>query len=1025
MEFQFKKQQYQTDAVTNTVEVFTGQPYQDGYSYILSTKQDAFAVVRDEYGRRNAPLNIGPNVKERLLLNIQEVQKRSNILMSDKLVGDPKLGSCVLDIEMETGTGKTYVYIKTIFELNKRYGWEKFIIVVPSIAIREGVVKSFSMLERHFFNEYEKKAEYFVYDSSNLSMLRQFATSDNIEVMIINIQAFNSFDEAKKNKVTRTIYSQRDEFNSLRPIDVIARTNPIMLIDEPQKAEGPKTNDGLAQFNPLFTINYSATHRTKHNCIYALDAVDAFEQKLVKRISVKGFELKNLSGSDGYLYLDSILLSRDEAPVALVEMEVKTASGKTVRKSLKLRTNDDLFVASHELNQYKDLRVSEILPVYNCIKLSDGSVIYKGDVAGDKSEDALQRVQIRETIRSHFDKEEDLFNRGIKTLSLFFIDEVANYRGYSEDGQAVKGKFAQWFEEEYHSLLMQTLERIEEGFKNAPPEELNKHAYYQYLLKTKDHEASVHNGYFSIDKGRAVNSKTKKDGISDDTSAYDLILRNKERLLSFEEPTRFIFSHSALREGWDNPNVFQICTLRHTNSAISKRQEVGRGLRLCVNDQGERMDISVLGDNIHELNTLTVIANESYEDFVDTLQSETQGVLRERPTVINLQLFESKKVKLEDNTVHSITEQEAAMIYSYFLSNDYIDDHGLVTDAYKQAVEAGTTVCVGTKLEKLSMFIHEAARSTYAQSTALKNMVYNENKHALVNNGLNENFRSKEFKELWRSINRKYFYTVSYDSSELIQNAAAALAQELNVDEMLVKISTGSQIDAESFKAKSSRTELNLGIEGSSVKYDLVGDIAKGANITRRTATKILKSLSDEKFGLFAKNPEQFITRAVRIIKEQKATMLVEHIVYEPLSDTYSSNIFTEVKHSADASNIITSKHITDRLFYDAEVEKSFANELERAEEVCVYAKLPRGFYIPTPVGRYSPDWAVAFKEGQVKHIYFVAETKGDISSMQLRKIENTKIDCARRMFNVDASKIRYEKVATFDDLLRCAVRTV
>ena len=796
MEFQFKKQQYQTDAVNNTVEVFAGQPYQDGNSYLMGHETTGHQMLMDEYGRRNAPLNIGPNVKERLLLNIQEIQKRSNILMSDKLVGDPKLGACVLDIEMETGTGKTYVYIKTIFELNKRYGWEKFIVVVPSIAIREGVVKSFSMLERHFFNEYEKKAEYFVYDSSNLSMLRQFATSDNIEVMIINIQAFNSFDESKKNNVNRTIYSQRDEFNSLRPIDVIARTNPIMLIDEPQKAEGKKTIDGLAQFNPLFTINYSATHRTKHNCIYALDAVDAFEQKLVKRISVKGFELKNLTGSNGYLYLDSILLSRDEAPVALVEMEVKTASGKTVRKSLKLRTNDDLFVASHELNQYKDLRVSEILPVYNCIKLSDGSVIYKGDVAGDKSEDALQRVQIRETIRSHFDKEEDLFNRGIKTLSLFFIDEVANYRGYSEDGQEVKGKFALWFEEEYHSLLMQTLERIEEDLKNAPPEELNKHAYYQYLLKTKDHEASVHNGYFSIDKGRAVNSKTKKDGISDDTSAYDLILRNKERLLSFEEPTRFIFSHSALREGWDNPNVFQICTLRHTNSAISKRQEVGRGLRLCVNDQGERMDISVLGDNIHELNTLTVIANESYEDFVDTLQSETTGVLRERPAVINLQLFEGKKVKLEDNTVHSITKPEAAMIYSYFLSNDYIDEHGLVTDAYKKALEEGTAEPVGKKLEALSMFIHEADRSTYAQSTALKNMVYNENKHALVNNGLNENFRSKEFKELWRSINRKYFYTVSYDSSELIQNAAAALAQELYVDEMLYKISTGSQIDA-------------------------------------------------------------------------------------------------------------------------------------------------------------------------------------------------------------------------------------
>ncbi len=1044
MEFQFKKQQYQTDAVTNTVEVFAGQVYQDKYDYLIDQSSKGQVELFEMLGYRNAPLSLGGDINTKLLSNINQIQKRSHILQSDKLYNTDGIGQCALDIEMETGTGKTYVYINTIFELNKRYGWKKFIIVVPSIAIREGVVKSFSMLERHFFNEYEKKAEYFVYTSSNLTMLKNFASSDSIQVMIINMQAFNSdgLDSTKKSNASRTIFSHRDDFNSYRPIDVIAGTRPIVIIDEPQKTGGEKTQAGLKQFKPLFTLNYSATHKTKHNCIYALDAVDAFEQKLVKRISVKGFEFKNLTGSDGYMYLDSIIVSPTEAPVALLEIEVKSksSSGSSSRKLLKLRTNDDLFAASKGHNQYKDLRISEIDPVTNSVIFSNGQVLYKGDVVGDHTEDALQRVQIRETIRSHFDKEEDLFHRGIKTLSLFFIDEVANYKAYDDNGDELKGKFAQWFEEEYHAQLMQELALIEQRYANSDPEALLADGYYQYLSQSKNDVAAVHTGYFSIDRksnkavdyvdknGKATTaseSARKSDKVSDDISAYELILRNKEQLLSFERPERFIFSHSALREGWDNPNVFQICTLRHTNSTISKRQEVGRGLRLCVNAKGERMDASVLGDNVHELNTLTVIANESYEDFVEALQKETRAELRERPSVVNTALFSGQTVLLADNSTHTVTEREAALMLSYFVNNDYIDDDGNVTDEYKKAIDTDSVAPASKKLEALNDFMHEAARSTYVQHTALEKMVRNENAAAIVRNGLNENFKRKEFRDLWNNINKQYFYTVHYDSDQLFIKAVEALSNELHVEEMSVKISTAEQVDASNFDTKTTRTEVNLASHNNSVKYDLVGDIAKGANITRRTAARILKKLPTEKFALYPKNPEQFIARTIKIIKEQKATMIVEHISYEPLSDTYTADIFTEVKHTADAQSIPTAKHITDRLFLDGNVELSFAKDMELAQEVCVYAKLPRGFSIPTPVGRYSPDWAVAFNEGLVKHIYFIAETKGDISSMQLRTVENAKIACAKKLFNTDKSKVRYEAVATYDDLLQKAGKTL
>lgn len=1021
MEFKFKKQAYQTVAVNNTADVFLGQTNTSDYQskntgpvFDANGQQDLFDLAICANHKVDLAGKSGPyNLSELLLANINAVQQRSNIILSSTLSSGKEYGCCALDIEMETGTGKTYVYINTIFELNKRYGWTKFVVVVPSIAIREGALKSFKMLERHFFDEYGKKAHYFVYDSKRLPDLKQYAYSQNIEVMIINTQAFNSFEESDDNSLV--IYSQRDDFGSYRPIDAIAHTRPIIIIDEPQKVAGKSTLNALKEFNPLFTLNYSATHKTQHNCIYALDAIDAFAHKLVKRISVKGLELVDLTSSNGYLYLDEIVISKDD-PQAVIELEVKRANGKIVRTIKKLVVNDSLYVESNELNQYKDLRITDIKPETNSVVLSNGTELIKGQVIGDTSKDTMERLQIRETIRSHFDKEEILFNHNIKTLSLFFIDEVANYRTYDDDGVAHGGKFAQYFEQEYESLLLEHLSNIEEHYRNRAPQELSHNAYYQYLLKTKDNIASIHNGYFSIDKNRRF-----KNGTKNDIAAYDLILRDKERLLSFDEPTRFIFSHSALREGWDNPNVFQICTLRHTNSKINMRQEIGRGLRLCVNQNGDRMDEQELGQSIHELNTLSVIANESYESFVANLQKETKETLRTRPTKVDIDTFVDKTVTLEDKSNTTINPQQANSICSYLYDNDYINDDGVVTDLFKQDLANNSLAAMSKKIAAFKDFMIEAAKATYAEENHYASMLSNEMRAANKPLHFTDNFSKTEFQTLWESINNKCFYTVDYDSQELITKAIKALNEQLLVAQMKVQITTSTQVSGTEFGELKTTHDSDLELEQSSIKYDPVGEIAQGAKLTRRTAAAILRGLTQEKFALFANNPESFIEQTTRIIREQKANMIVEHITYEPLSEKYSANIFVETKLKADKNYEPRKKHITNVVASDSKIENDFATELEEAQDVCVYAKLPRGFKIPTPVGDYSPDWAVVFHTGQVKHLYFVAETKGTMEKMQLRAIEKAKIECAQKLYNVPSSKVKYAHAVTYKDLLDAA----
>lgn len=1040
MKFSFKIQQYQTDAVEAVARIFQGQAYNAGVSYIrdvgtlqgLNAQLSLLPSMEDggqlelqdlinDSGFKNESLEL---TDEQLLHNIQTLQNESNIHQSSGLV-DP-LGRCSLDIEMETGTGKTYVYIKTMFELNRRYGWSKFIVVVPSIAIREGVKKSFEITADHFMENYGKKARFFIYNSSNLNQLDSFSSNSGINVMIINTQAFAASMNEDKNvegrkgdAAARIIYTKRDEFGSRRPIDVIAANRPILILDEPQKMgkEGSATQKALKKFNPLFTLNYSATHAKQHNLIYVLDALDAYNKRLVKKIEVKGFEVKNLRGTDKYLYLESILVSPKNPPQARLELEVAHKSG-TKREFKKLNVGDNLYYLSGEMEQYKGFVVSEIDPFTGVVTFTNGDELRKGDVVGDVSEDDMRRVQIRETIISHFEKEQELFRMGIKTLSLFFIDKVAKYRQYDDDGNELLGEYGRIFEQEYISVMNEYRTLLDAS-------------YTAYLDSVDVHD--VHKGYFSIDKkGRMANSSVKRGSdLSDDISAYDLILKNKERLLSFEEPTRFIFSHSALREGWDNPNVFQICTLKHSDSTTQKRQEVGRGLRLCVNQSGNRMDAEILGDKVQDINVLTVIASESYAAFVDGLQRQTEAVLYDRPRKATIEYFSGKSIKLDGQTV-KVDDRQARAIYQYLVRNNYVDEEDNVTREYREDVQAGNLAPVPEMLKPIEEGVHVLVQAIYDDSL-LKAMFEDGNKPKVLENSLNDRFEKAEFQRLWTAINHKYAYTVDFDSEELIKKAIAHIDNELYVSRLQYTVTSAAQRDVlsagmvrerSSFYDEKSKTTTLENAHTSQIAYDLLGKIAEGTVLTRRTVAAILKGIKPITFAMYRNNPDEFITKVIRMINEQKATMIVEHITYDTIEGNYDSSIFTAEKHNLTMDKAyLAKKAIQDYVFTDGTAEKSverrFVENLDSAEEVFIYAKLPKGFYIPTPVGHYSPDWAIVFHEGKVKHIYFVAETKGTMESLNLRPIEKSKIDCAKKLFaKLSDGLVTYDHVDSYQELL-------
>ena len=1010
MKLRYKHQRFQTEAALAVANAFTGQPKSDGLSdHIVDqgVNQDLFVVKG--FGNKNVIL-----APEAVCENVRAIQTEQGLKPIEQLQQLQGVGTA-LTIEMETGTGKTYTYIKTMYELNARYGWTKFVVIVPSIAIREGVLKSFESMQEHFAQEYGKRTQYFVYNSKQLSKIDDFASDAGMHVMIINTQAFNaSMDEEKStdkmekgklkkaDKAARIIFERRDEFGSRRPIDVLAQTHPIMIIDEPQSVLGVdkknKTRKGIAMFKPLFTLLYSATHRKGdiYNMVYKLDAIDAYNQKLVKKIEVKGIRQIGSTATNGYVYLEEIVIGKGN-PQARISFDIKTQTGtKQVSRLVDERFN--LKEQSGGLAEYdNNFIVERIDGRLGIVRFLNGLTLHEGDAVGSVNEDYIRRIQIRETIRTHLERERQLFSQHIKVLSLFFIDHVDSYKLY--EGEDSKGKFAKMFEEEYNRVLSEMLPSFTDE------------AYLRYLSDPRNAASKVHKGYFSMDKKSKMVESKERQGENEER-AFDLIMKDKERLLSLNEPVRFIFSHSALKEGWDNPNVFQICTLKNSDNETKKRQEVGRGMRLCVNQKGERQDADVLGDHVFDTNILTVIASESYEDFAKKLQTEMAEACADRPTVITPNLFEDKTYTMEDGTNGNLDINQARAIYNELIRQDYVNDEGTLTARYFDDKRNGS-LDFGKSNDMKDSII--AILDTVFTRSIVKPEDGRKPKLAKFQK---DNFAKKEFQELWKRINRRTYYQVNFDTSDLVKKSVKAVDDLLKVTEIRIVVEGGSMEkirDKESLEAGVAMTQGNIRTihlteaVGKGVTYDLIGQLVSATGLTRKTIVEILKGIKPATFCMFKMNPEEFIIKTARIINDCKALAVIQCIKYEKLNDEFSTDIFTEnaLRGKLGVNAIESVKSLYDLVVLDSMgTEKNFAESLEHEDDVVVYTKLPRGFYINTPMGKYNPDWAVAFREGSVKHVYFIAETKGtDDLPSDLRGTENSKIECARKHFAAISEK--------------------
>lgn len=1035
MKLQFKEQDFQVQAVKAVVDCFAGQALKTNRftlerSKELLKKAKAAATgvqtidfeVEEEIGYRNSPIQIP---ESQVLKNIQQVQLSAELHESQQIERPKgvKLGYN-LTIEMETGTGKTYTYIRTMYELHKHYGWSKFIVIVPSIAIREGVFKSFQVTQDHFQELYGHKINPFIYNSGRPQDIENFASDSRISVMIINTQAFNA-----RGADARRIYQELDQFGSRKPIEIIAQTNPILIIDEPQSVDGKKTLESMQDFNPLFTLRYSATHKEEYNKIYRLDALDAYNKRLVKKIQVKGINLKGSTGTTGYLYLEHISLSTTKPPFAVVEFEQRAGNGvKKVRQ--KLSEGANLYELSGNLPAYKNQSITEINGYLNKIVVG-GEDVYPGDILNDKDENAFRRVQIRETIMSHLQKEKQLFDKGIKVLSLFFIDSVEKYRVYDEAGEQALGEYAGIFEEEYNNARNDFIDLFRQEYNDylegTDPSQVHRGYlptnYEEYLRRDDAHR--IHQGYFSIDKkGKSVDPTVKRGSEeSDDISAYDLIMKDKERLLSFEEPTRFIFSHSALKEGWDNPNVFQICALKNAESGslTRRRQEVGRGMRLCVDDRGVRQDFELVGEQVHELNKLTVIASESYEAFAKGLQSEIAATLQDRPQKAEVEYFVGKLVINEKEEEHRITEDDAKKLNKILYKHDIIDEDDKITPEGRELIEQNK-MPLPENLEPYRESVGKLLKSIYTSEPFKP-----EDERQTIVLNTNNNFKKKEFQALWEKINLKTIYEVKFDTEKLINDSKNRINAQLHIGDRVYEVKTGElqdgtkeQMKEGSLVRESKRQYLKLKNDlYTNTVYDIVGEIEVLTNLTRGTIVAILKAINEEKFLLLRKNPEEFIAKCAKLINEVKASLIINNIIYHKTEERHDAKtVFTNDKFALRNSELLK-KHIYDHLTSDSKIESDFAQALENSTEVVVYAKLPKSFSIATPIANYSPDWAIVFDKDKARHIYFVAETKGSDSDMDLREIERLKIHCAGEHFKeISGNEVKFEKVSSYDKLL-------
>jgi type III restriction enzyme len=1038
MKLQFKEQQFQIQAVKAVVDCFTGQQPATQHFTLERTKelqrkqkqlaagdtQKALEIeneVLENIGYRNRLIQI---TDAQILENIQETQSENDIIKSENIERpNGNKNGYHLTIEMETGTGKTYTYIRSMYELHKHYGWSKFIVVVPGIAIREGVFSSFELTEEHFQELYGHKIKPFIYNSSRPQDIESFAADSRISVMIINTQAY-----ARRGKEALLIHKEQDKFGTRAPIQILSQTNPILIIDEPQSVDGIVSMEMMQKFHPLFTLRYSATHKVEYNKIYRLDALDAYNQKLVKKIHAKGINIKGSTGTTGYIYLEQILLSTTLPPLAVIEFEERNGLGvKRVRRKLEKGAN--LFELSGDMPQYKNCTIQEIDGHFNHIKLN-GDTISSGEAIGDVDEIAFRRIQIRETILSHLQKEKQLYSKGIKVLSLFFIDSVEKYRKYDESGDEIIGEYAKMFEEEYNILRNDFLDLFHQEYNDYLKETDPSKVHEGYMPNYKDYlerdEArQVHSGYFSIDKKNRLVDPTVKRGKEDseDITAFELIMKNKKRLMSFEEPVRFIFSHSALKEGWDNPNVFQICALKHVEggSQNRRRQEVGRGMRLCVNSHGVRLDFETIGDEVHTINKLTVIASESFEAFAKGLQTEIAATLKDRPQKAEVEYFIGKLIKDEQGVEHRLSKEEAKHLNKMLYKNDIIDDNDKITTEGRRLIEKDK-IPVPTELLAYKNDIIKLLKSVYTGEPFKP-----EDERATLTVGVNKNFHKKEFQELWNRINLKTIYEVNFNSEKLITDSVIRINADLHISERMYEVKSGVLQETtkeelekkEAFKeTKRSSKKLKTDIY-TETAYDIVGEIVSKTNLTRRTVVEILKGIKQGQFYLIRKNPEEFIAKSSKLINEVKASLIINNIVYHKTEERHDAKtVFTNDKSAIRQSEILK-RHIYDYLISDSKIEQKFAQALENSEEVTVYAKLPKSFHIATPVANYSPDWAIVFDKEKVRHIYFVAETKGSESDMDLRGIEALKIHCAGKHFEeISNNNVKFHKVSSYERML-------
>ena len=994
---------YQRDAIESVTGVFAGQEIcQTNFTVAPLQSWEEGSLF---HGTQEDSLGIGNRLRlldEDIHANIRKIQLKNGLVPSESF--DSKDG-IHLTVEMETGTGKTYVYLRTVFEMNRLYGFTKFIIVVPSIAIKEGVQKSLEITATHFKELYENVAfDYFTYDSSKLSDVRNFATSPDIQIMVINIDAFRkSFTDPEQENKANIIHRAHDRMTGAKPIEFIQQTNPIVIVDEPQSVDTTdKSKEAIASLNPMCTLRYSATHVEKHHMLYKLDSVDAYEQKLVKQIEVAGIEVK-----DGHnkAYIKLISVNNKKSPIsAKIEIDARLKNGSIKRKEVTVTSGADLLDARYSGG--RDVYDGYIIDDIYCEQgneyinfTSKPDILKLGQALGEVDPDELKRLQIRKTIEEHLDKEMRLRPQGIKVLSLFFIDKVANYRWYDEDGNPQKGKFALMFEEEYDRAI--------------------RKPKYSQLFEGADLDTAVqgvHNGYFAIDKKKDSSgkemlkeSKIGKDGKAasseSDGSAYNTIMKDKEWLLSFDCKLKFIFSHSALKEGWDNPNVFQICTLNETTSVIKKRQEIGRGLRICVNQDGERV-------HGFAVNTLTVMANESYEQFAEQLQKEIENEEGIKFGVVEKHLFANIVVPVDDHNHEYLGAEASKQLWEHLQSEGHIDSKGKVQDSLKASLKNGTlalpeafqphTAQIVSVLKKISGNLNIKNRDDKAK-VSLNKAVY----------------LSPEFQALWDRIKYKTTFRVNFDTRALIEKCAEEIKINL-------------QVGKARFTYRKAKTEIDRGgvhtekaVEATSVYEsrsfdlpDLITYLQNETNLTRRTIVAIINKSG--RLESFKNNPQEFIEQAGNIIKSQMRLFIVDGIKYHKIGDDqfYAQELFqqNELFGYLKDNMVKAEKSVFDYVVYDSDIELEFASAFERNEDIKLYAKLPGWFKIDTPLGGYNPDWAVLIEKDGKEKLYFVVETKSTLFSVERRPEENAKIKCGYAHFEALGDEVNFTVSNSMDE---------